>query len=245
MKQTDFAKKRIFEIIEVGDKKDIASRCYDMMLNIAIIVSMIPLTFNHYTPYTKAIDVITVIIFIIDYVARIYTSEYKMGVFSKKAYLVNILRIESIVDLLSIVPIVALIFPAVSYARLFKLFRVVRIFKLARYSKTMVSIANVLRRVRRPLGTVLLLAVIYIFISAATLYQIEPYNFDTFLDALYWSTISATSIGYGDFTPTTNAGKIVASISAVVSVAVIALPSGIITAAYMKEISKKKGAHEL
>lgn len=77
------------------------------------------------------------------------------------------------------------------------------------------------------------------------IFQLEPDLFQTFFDALYWATISITTIGYGDISPVTTVGRFVTMISALVGVAVIALPSGIITAAYMDEIKKKKGKFEL
>ena len=67
----------------------------------------------------------------------------------------------------------------------------------------------------------------------------------TFFDALYWATISITTIGYGDISPVTTAGRLTTMLSALVGMALIALPSGIITAAYMEEIKKKKSKLEL
>ena len=77
------------------------------------------------------------------------------------------------------------------------------------------------------------------------IFQLEPELFGNFFDALYWATISITTIGYGDFTPVTALGKFITMISALVGMAVIALPTGIITAAYMAEITKKKSKYEL
>jgi voltage-gated potassium channel len=74
---------------------------------------------------------------------------------------------------------------------------------------------------------------------------LEPNLFKSFFDALYWATISITTIGYGDISPVTSAGRMITMASALVGVAVIALPSGIITAAYMDEIKKKKSKFEL
>ena len=64
--------------------------------------------------------------------------------------------------------------------------------------------------------------------------------FGNFFDALYWATISITTIGYGDISPVSDLGRLITMISALVGVALIALPSGIITAAYMDEIKKHK-----
>ena len=69
--------------------------------------------------------------------------------------------------------------------------------------------------------------------------------FNSFFDALYWATISITTIGYGDISPVTGIGRMITMISALVGMAVIALPTGIITAAYMNEISRKKSKYEL
>lgn len=76
-------------------------------------------------------------------------------------------------------------------------------------------------------------------------FQMEQDIFDSFLDALYWATISITTIGYGDISPVTPVGRIITMISALVGMAIIALPTGIITAAYMNEINKKKTKYEL
>jgi voltage-gated potassium channel len=128
---------------------------------------------------------------------------------------------------------------------LLRLFRFFRVFKLVRYSKTMIVISNVIRKVRSQLLAVLILIIVYIFVSAMLIFQLEPNIFDTFFDALYWATISITTIGYGDISPVTGAGRFIAMISALVGMAVIALPTGIITAAYMNEITKKKSKYEL
>ena len=104
----------------------------------------------------------------------------------------------------------------------------------------MVIIENVMRKVKQQLMAVLVLTVMYITASAMFIFQIEPNLFNNFFDALYWATISITTIGYGDISPVTIPGRLLTMVSALVGVAVIALPSGIITAAYMDETKKTK-----
>ena len=128
---------------------------------------------------------------------------------------------------------------------LLRLFRIFRALKLIRYSKTMIIIANVIRKVKSQLMAVLILIIVYIFVSAMLIFQLEPNLFNNFFDALYWATISITTIGYGDISPVTPIGRLITMCSALVGVAVIALPSGIITAAYMTEITKTKSKYEL
>lgn len=245
MSKTDIFKKRLYEIIEASKENDIVSQAYDIMMLVAVIAGLIPLTMKNDNIYTKWLDGITIVLFIIDYILRIYTSDYKMGVKSYKAYIANCLTPMSIIDLISIIPVIAFLVPDSMVMRIIKVLKVLRVLKLIRYSKTMVSISNVLRRVKRQLLAVLVITLIYIFASALIVFQIEPNIFGTFFDALYWSTISITTIGYGDISPVTDLGRLITMLSALVGVAVIALPSGIITAAYMEEIKKKKSKLEL
>ena len=244
MTDTSF-KKRIYEVIEVSNIGDASSRAYDVLMTTAVIVGMVPLTLKRDNSYTYMIEVVTGIIFLIDYCARVYTADYKMGYKSFKAFIAYIFTPLAIFDLLSIIPVLYIFLPISSSIGLLKLFRIFRILKLIRYSKTMVIIANVLRKAKTQLMAVLILIIIYIFVSAMLIFQLEPNLFENFFDALYWATISITTIGYGDIYPTTDVGRLITMISALMGVAVIALPSGMITAAYINEINKKKSKYEL
>ena len=84
------------------------------------------------------------------------------------------------------------------------------------------------------------MAVAYILISALVIYNVEPESFETFFDAIYWATISLTTVGYGDIYPVTTIGRIVTMISSAFGIAIIALPSGVITAGYLAEISTEE-----
>lgn len=237
-------KRRIYEVLEVSSIGDRSSRAYDKLMTVAIIVGLIPLTIKDSNIYTLLIDLSVSVLFIVDYFARIYTADYKMGYKSYKAYIAYLFTPLAIFDLLSVLPVLYIFFP-VTVISLFRLFRVFRVLKLVRYSKTMVIIANVVRKVKSQLLAVLLLIIVYIFVSAMLIFQLEPTLFNSFFDAVYWATISITTIGYGDISPVTPIGRLITMVSALVGMAVIALPTGIITAAYMAEITKKKSKYEL
>ena len=79
----------------------------------------------------------------------------------------------------------------------------------------------------------------YILISALVIFNVEPQTFDNFFEAIYWATVSLTTVGYGDIYPTSDIGRIITMISSVFGIAIVALPAGIITAGYMDEISTK------
>lgn len=238
-------KKRVYEVIEVSSIGDASSRAYDVLMTVAVIVGLIPLTLKADNSYTFFIEIMTTSIFVIDYAARVWTADYKMGYKSFKAYIAYILSPLALFDFLSIVPIIYIFTPVKASIGLLRLFRIFRVLKLIRYSKTAIVIANVLRKVKKQLFAVLILIVIYIFVSAMLIFQLEPDLFENFFDALYWATISITTIGYGDIIPTTAVGRLITMISALVGVAVIALPSGMITAAYISEINRQKSKYEL
>lgn len=238
-------KRRIYEVLEVSKFGDKSSRAYDQLMTAAIIVGLIPMMLKKETTYTYWIEILTSFIFLTDYIARVYTADYKMGYKSYRAYIAYLFTPLAIFDFLSILPVIYLFTPVSSMIGLLRLFRIFRALKLIRYSKTMIIIANVIRKVKSQLMAVLILIIVYIFVSAMLIFQLEPNLFNNFFDALYWATISITTIGYGDISPVTPIGRLITMCSALVGVAVIALPSGIITAAYMTEITKTKSKYEL
>lgn len=245
MRDIEYYKRRLYEIIEVSKEDDSASKAYDIMILVSVVVGLIPLTMKNENIYARFIDILVGLVFLCDYIVRVYTSDYKMGIKSYKAYIAYGLTPMALIDLLSVVPILSIFFPSSVALRLFRIFRVFIVLKLIRYSKTMVRIENVIRKVKSQLFAVLILTLIYITASAMLVFQLEPNLFETFFDALYWATISITTIGYGDISPQTTVGRLMTMVSALVGVAVIALPSGIITAAYMDEIKRKKSKLEL
>lgn len=242
----EMIKKRIYEIVESSrGKHDLASRAYDGLMFLTVIVGLVPLAMKVENPYTRAIDITTAMIFVYDYIIRLWTADYKMGIKSYKAYIAYFVSPMAMIDLLSIMPILCVVFPYSNMLALFRIFRAFRVLKLVRYSKTMIVLENMFRKVKEQLLAVLLLVFIYIMVCALIMFQVEPDLFDTFFDAIYWSAISITTVGYGDLSPQSDIGRFVAILSSLVGVAVIALPTGIITAAYTDEIKKKKGKHEL
>ena len=113
-----------------------------------------------------------------------------------------------------------------------------RVVKFVRYSKNIEIILTVLRRQKSALLTVGALAGGYILISALVVFNVEPDTFNSFFDAIYWATISLTTVGYGDIYPVSTAGRIFTMLSSMVGIAVVALPAGIITAGYMDAVNK-------
>jgi voltage-gated potassium channel Kch len=149
----------------------------------------------------------------------------------------------AIIDLLSILPSINMInkgFKALKTIRLIRTFRVLRIFKSFRYSKNIQIILQVEKNSKKALIAVLYLAIGYIFVCTLIIFNVEPDSFNTFFDAIYWATISLTTVGYGDIYPITTLGRIITMVSSFMGIAIVALPASIITAGYMKEIESDK-----
>jgi voltage-gated potassium channel len=148
----------------------------------------------------------------------------------------------AVIDLLSILPSLTLLNSSFRLLKLFRLLRtlkVLRTLKFLRYSKSFDIISNVFKKQKKVLSVVATMAIAYILVSALLIYNVEPESFNTFFDAVYWATISLTTVGYGDIYPVTTIGRIVTMLSSVFGIAIIALPSGVITAGYLAEINKK------
>ena len=235
-------RKRIYEIIEVGTEKDIASRVYDVFMMLTIIVSIIPLWTHSTNQVFNIIDKISVVIFIIDYLLRFATADIKLnrGVLS---FLLYPFSFMAIIDLISILPSLTVLANGYRLLKIFRLFRtlkVFRVFKAFRYSKNINMILNVFRKQKDSLIVVCGFAIAYVVISALIIFNVEPETFTTMFDAVYWATISLTTVGYGDVYATSEIGKIITMISAVIGIAIVALPAGIIIAGYQEELEKNR-----
>lgn len=236
-------RKRIYEIIEVSKDNDLVSKIYDIFMMVVIFASLIPLAFKEQTTVFLWLDKITVMIFIVDYLLRLITADYKLNSKGKAAILIYPFTPMAIIDLLSILPSMTILnsgFKLLKIFRLLRTFRVFRVFKAVRYSKNIMLILSVLKRQKDSLLVVLWLAVAYVLVSALVIFNVEPQTFDSFFDAVYWATISLTTMGYGDIYPVSTAGQVITMLSSVLGIAIVALPASIITTVYMEEVNSDK-----
>lgn len=234
-------RERVYEIIEKSSGEDIWSSVYDYVMIIVIVLSMIPLAFKQEYLWSEMIDKATAGIFIIDYLLRLATADYKFQEKGIKPFIRYPFSFMAIIDLISVLPSMTVVNSGFKLLRLFRMFRamrVVRVFKVMRYSRNIKIIAEVLKMSKDSLTVVGMLAVGYILVSALIVFNVEPDSFGSFFDAVYWATVSLTTVGYGDIYPVSTMGRIITMFSSVFGIAVVALPASIITAGYMKEVKK-------
>lgn len=240
-------RRRLFEIIEKGQKGDRLSTVYDIVMLFAIVVSIIPLMFFEELKWFKYVEIVTVVIFVIDYLLRWITADFKM---EKKgwAFVLYPFTPMAIIDLLSILPGFNVLGQGFKIFRVTRLLKILRLFKFLRYSDKIALFMRVLKKEQNVLLSVLAIAVFYVFLTALIMFNVEPHinpntgaiTFSDFFDALYWATVTLTTVGYGDLCPVTDIGRCVSMLPSLFGVAIIALPSGVITASYLDELRALK-----
>ncbi|MFS9020484.1 ion transporter [Streptococcus cristatus] len=230
-------RKTLFQIIEPHQKENAIEKAYDVLMFLAIIISLILLTTKSHTGIFMWLDFVSTIIFITDYILRLLTADYKLGK-GKLSFFLYPFTFLALADLLCILPSLFLLNNSLRLFKILRMLRILRVFKFIRYSKNIQLLTNVLKKQKDSLIIVGLLALGYIFISALIIFNVEPSTFPNFFDALYWATISLTTVGYGDIYAVSTTGKIITMISSFLGIAIVALPAGIITAGYMKEIKE-------
>lgn len=239
-------RKRLYEVIESASESDRLSNVYDVFMMTVIIASLVPLAFKKETFLFYIIDIVAVVVFILDYLLRLLTADFKLNK-DGLSFLIYPFTPMAIIDLLCILPSINIIsggFRILKVFRLFRTMRVLRIFKFVRYSKSIRMIIGVFARQKKALLTVLILAVVYILISAMIVFNVEPDTFNNYFDAVYWATVSLTTMGYGDISPITTIGRAVTIVSSLFGIAIIALPSGIVTAGFMEELNRENNKED-
>ena len=236
-------KKRIFDIIQVGQREDFPSRFFDIALVSVIVLNILTLvleTFDFPEGFLRVLDVIelvTVILFSAEYALRIWTAEYLYPSVSRGRAVVRFLfSYDGIVDFLTIVPAFFL-----SGFVVFRLLRVVRIFHLFRINATYDSfnvITAVIKEKKNQIFSSLFIILILMLASGMCMYSVEnaaqPDAFDNAFSGIWWSISTILTVGYGDLYPVTVLGRALAIVIAILGVGVVAIPTGIISAGFVE-----------
>lgn len=244
-------RKYVYEVVKTP-KVGAEPRLYGAIMLLAIVIGVFPLMFRHYNRLFWWMDLISGLLFIIDYILRWCTADFESKYKDWRAYVLYPFTLMAIIDLLSILPVFNLISPTFKVVRVSRLLKLLRIFKVVRYYEPLMIIVAVIRKQEKILWTVASLALFYIFITALIMFnaeeEINPATgdllFHSFFDAFYWAACTLTTVGYGDLYPVSTTGRVISIFSSIVGIAIIALPSGIITAGYMDELKQQKEMEE-
>ncbi len=247
-------RKFIFRIIDHKDNNSRANQVFEyfiitlILLNvIAIILDSFQEFASRYGDFLLTFEAISVAIFTIEYLLRIYIAKLKYPEKSEVGAIIKFMTSTlGIIDLLAIIPFyIPLIIPFdLRFLRMFRVTRLLSILKLKRYSKALNMIGNVLKEKRSDLILTLVVTFIFLLISSTIMYYLEneaqPDKFPNILSAFWWAIATLTTVGYGDVVPITDMGKVVSGFLAILGVALIAIPTGIISAGYINEIREER-----
>ena len=251
-------RKRMFEIVEVATPEDKASRAYDLLNMITIVINLIvSLAYTFETVRLKygraliTLEMITVVFFAMDYLLRLATAKFRYKRRSEiRAALKYILSASGIIDLLSFLPYwLPIFFPSGAVA--FRMFRIVRIFRLFRinsYYDSLNVITEVITSKSQQIISSVFIIIVLMTASSLCMYSIEhdaqPHVFTNAFSGIWWAVSTLLTVGYGDIYPITDVGKIFSIVITFLGVGVVAIPTGIISAGFVDQYTRIKRISE-
>jgi len=220
-----------------------------------IIINIVALVLESYkdlrTNYNFAfqvIEIFSVIVFTLEYFLRIWVADLDEQY--KKSRLKFILSPLGLVDLFAILPFYLPMFLTIDLRviRILRLFRFLRIFKLSRFSRSLRTISHVVKKTKTDLEITIFIAFVLLILSSTLMYYVEndvqPDKFASIGDSLWWAVATLTTVGYGDVYPVTGVGKLIGSAIAMIGIGIVALPTGIISSAFIDELQSRKEEEE-
>jgi voltage-gated potassium channel len=245
-------RRRVFKALETAQDGDLTSRIVDIFLItliatsvIAVILESIPSIESGYGEALWVFEVITVTIFSVEYVLRVWSSvelESKSGKSPLQLRIQYIFSFHAIIDFVAILPFYLLtfgIFGGVDM-RFLRAVRLLRVLKLTRYSAAMNMVFLTFRENGRALSAAFLILITVMLLAASGMYyferQAQPEAFGSIPAAMWWAFVTLTTVGYGDVTPITAAGKVFGALITVVGIGMVALPTSILATGYGRQL---------
>ncbi len=250
-------KQRVFEIISIGYTGDFASRLFDAWTTIAILANLFIVIFETFDISVRFLDVlniiefVTVISFTIEYILRLWTSDFLYpGVGKGKSLVKYIFSFFGIIDLVSFLPyFLPVVFPAGIVAfRMLRVVRILRLFRINAYYDALNAITDVLKRKKNQLISSVFIILILMIASSVFMYglehQAQPDVFENAFSGIWWSVSTLLTVGYGDIYPVTLAGRVFGIIITFLGVGMVAIPTGILSAGFVEEYQILKDTNE-
>ncbi len=246
-------RRRVFDALSPSGREgpglSVANRFLITLIVISVLLAVIESEESVAVPHATLLQGLELFVgaaFLVEYVLRLWTCvedpRFSHPVMGRVRYA---LSPPALLDLLAISPV---FFSAIGgeafLLRLVRLVRILRLAKLGRYSVAVSDIARAIHLKRYQLGVSLLGGLILLLISATCLYVLEsadqPEAFGSIPRAMWWSIATLTTVGYGDVYPVTVLGRLFASITAVIGIGLIALPAGIVAAAFAEVVVQRR-----
>ena len=243
---------RILEPAKLGDR---TSKIWDLslfglvVLNlIAVALESVPTLQNNYGSWFYNFEIFSVIVFTVEYVSRVWSApakrDHENGETGLKARMRYIFSFYGIIDLVAILPFyIQAFFPGLDL-RVLRALRLLRILKLNHYNSALDDLFGAILEEKKSFLTTLYIFSVAFVLSSSLIYyaehKVQPEAFRSIPDAMYWSIITLTTVGYGDVSPITVFGKSIAAITAIFGVVVVALLTGIVANSFNAQMDRRK-----
>ena len=254
MSVSETKRKRIFEIIQIGNKEDLPSRAFDIGIVIAIVLNIAVLfldTFDGLSAYDsifRVVEIVTILIFCVEYALRIWTADLLYPEEKKKsrATLKFIFSFDGLVDLLTILPFFFL--SGMGAVRFLRVARIFHLFRINTQYESFQVITSVLKEKRNAILYSVFIIVVLILASSLTMYSVEhaaqPEAFQNAFSGIWWSVSTVFTVGYGDIYPVTVLGRVMGVIITFLGVGAVAIPTGILSAGFVEHYSRMQRSVE-
>ena len=221
-------------IVEKSDT--VAGRAFDYAIQLLIVISLITFSLDTLPDLSatqssvlRSIEAVTVVIFTVEYLLRIWVASDKLRfVFS----------FFGLVDLAAILPFYLASGLDLRAVRAFRLLRLIRILKLARYSAAVRRFHRAFIIAKEELALFLFVMVIALYLSAVGIYYFEnaaqPEKFSSVIDSLWWAVTTLTTVGYGDVYPITVGGRCFTFVVLLIGLGLVSVPAGLMASALSK-----------
>jgi len=225
-------KKRLYEIIFEADTP--RGKVFDVALLVVILISILLVLLESVPSinarHRSALRIMEWVI------TGIFTVEYFIRILVVKHPFRYVTSFYGIIDLLAVVPTyLSLVFvgsQSLAVIRAIRLLRIFRIFKLNRYTMAGKNLTLAMKASREKIFVFLFFVINVVLIVGTLMYLIEgPENgFTSIPTSIYWAIVTMTTVGYGDISPQTPGGQLLAGLLMIAGYAIIAVPTGIVTA---------------
>lgn len=252
----------VFDLLDAGGPDELPSRVIDATIVTLIVLSLASILLATVDPVDARIGwlldttlVVAVLAFTAEYALRLWActceEAYADPVHGRIRFALTPL---AIVDALALLPfylalgaqIVTL--GSAEVSPVIQLFLVLFFLKLARYSKALRTLGHVLYKRRGELGAVLIVDLVLLVAVSSAMYLVEgpvqPEAFSSIPETMWWGVVTMTTVGYGDITPVTHGGRIIAGLAALLGVAMFALPAGVLGAGFTEAFQEAQEAQD-
>lgn len=251
MKTPNSSRQRIFLILELKSSQDkrialLFSWLLTLLVlsNVAsVILESVPDIHARYGQALSVFETVSVLFFTLEYLLRIWTAAERRQHpqhSSARRRLGYILSFHGLVDLMALLPFfLQSLLPGLDL-RFLRVIRVMRILKLSHYSSALEDLIASIYSERDAFVSALYLLALSILLTACLMYYVEhglqPDKFGTIPDAMWWSIITITTVGYGDVSPVSAWGKVIGACTALSGVFTVALLTGIVASAFATRV---------